>query len=230
MSVNESERGESGFNVMDRARRIRQEVKEFLLRDMGMKAGKRQLRNSSVGKYRRLEDGGLEFYARLPAKPERHNIVEDTFVFIPDDDSNSNSGGLKVYEIPGWIIEKYRDELWEYAREISIKVRRANKIYSYYPDEYHQRRKLQNEAMGACHALQEALLFLIEDFPTTTKAVMPIINMLQNELEDIKNWKKKENHVLINCYKHEAERIRKGYDKFVKECIKNISKRVNNRK
>lgn len=230
MSTPTPERGESGFNVVDRARRIRKAVNGFLLRDMGMKANKRDLRNSSLGKYRRLSDDSLEFYVRLPAKPERHNMVEDTFVFIPDDASNSDSGGLKVYEIPGWILEKYRDELWKYAREISLKVKMANKIYAYYPDEYHQRRKLQNEAMGCCYALHEILLSLTEEdgqnFPISIKSVMPIIRMLEEEIEDIKNWRKKENHVLITCYKHEAERIRKGYNAFLKECIKNCRKRT----
>lgn len=226
MSVAKPDRGDSGFHVEDRSRRIRKAVNEFLLRDMGMKANKRDIRNGSVGKYRRLEDGGLEFYVKLPKKPERHNIIEDTFVFIPDEASNSESGGMKVFEMPGWILEKYRDELWNYARKLSIKVREANKIYAYYPDEYHKRRNLQNEAISACHDLHETLLFLTEDFPVTLKAVTPIINMLEEEIRDIKGWKKKENAVLINCYKHEAERIRKGYDKFVKECVRNISKRA----
>lgn len=227
MSVAKADRGKSNFEVEDRSRRIRKAIIDFLLRDMGMKANKRNIRNSSIGKYKRHEDGGIEFYARIPPKPERHNIIEDTFVFIPDGKSNSDSGGLQVYEIPGWILEKYRNELWHYAREISVNVRMANKIYAYYPDEYHHRRELQNKALSACHALHETLLFLSEDFPVTLKAITPIIKMLEEEIDGIRGWKKKENSVLIICYKHEAERMRKGYDKYIKECVKNLSKRVN---
>lgn len=60
VSVAKADRGKSNFEVEDRSRRIRKAIIDFLLRDMGMKANKRNIRNSSIGKYKRHEDGGID--------------------------------------------------------------------------------------------------------------------------------------------------------------------------
>lgn len=162
MSVDKLHRTESKFGVYDRARRIRNMVNDFLDRDFGIKVCKRDIRNAAVGKYRRLEDGSTEFYVRMPKQAEKHNRIEDYYIFLPVNGSTSEKGELMVREVPEWKLEKYRDELWENARHVSEDVRMANSIYAYYPTEYYERRKLQDMAVAHCFNLHDSLLEVAE--------------------------------------------------------------------
>lgn len=206
MSVDKLHRTESKFGVYDRARRIRNMVNDFLDRDFGIKVCKRDIRNAAVGKYRRLEDGSTEFYVRMPKQAEKHNRIEDYYIFLPVNGSTSEKGELMVREVPEWKLEKYRDELWENARHVCEDVRMANSIYAYYSDEYYERRKLQDMAVAHCFALHDSLLVVTEDLPVTLEKVQPIISELKKEIAAIKDWRKGENRVLTICLQHEEQR------------------------
>lgn len=206
MSVNEVDRGESSFGTYDRARKIRTMVNDFLDRDFGMKASYREIRDAAVGKYRRLEDGSTEFYVRMPKRSEKHNRIEDYYVFLPESGSTSDAGNLVLKEVPAWKIEYYRKELWENAKAVSAAVREANSIYAYYPSEYYARRDLQDIAVAKCFALHDSLLCVTEDFPVTLKNVDPIIQIVKKEISAIRDWRKGENCVLSICMQHEEQR------------------------
>ena len=194
MSVDKFHRTESKFGVYDRAWRIRKMVNDFLERDFGIKVCKRDIRNAAVGKYRRLEDGSTEFYVRMPKQAEKHNRIEDYYIFMPVNGSTSESGELMVREVPEWKLEKYRDELWENAKLIAKDVRMANSIYAYYPNEYYERRRLQDIAVAHCFTLHDSLLDISEDLPVTLEKVMPIIDEVEKEISAIKDWRKGDLH------------------------------------
>lgn len=226
MSVNKVDRGESKFDTYDQARRIREMVNDFLDRDFGIKASKREIRNASVGKYRRLEDGSTEFYVRMPKQPEKHNRIEDYYIFLPEDGSTNESGTLAVKEVSAWKLEKYRDELWENARKIAEYVREANSIYAYYPSEYFSRRDLQDQAIAACYALHDSLLVVTEDLPVTLEKIDPIIRLVKKEISSVREWRKGENGVLSICQKHEEQRRLAVIQKMVEQVVSAEKERI----
>ena len=226
MSVNKVDRGESKFGTYDQARRIREMVNDFLDRDFGIKASRREIRNASVGKYRRLEDGSTEFYVRMPKQPEKHNRIEDYYIFLPEEGSTSESGTLTLKEVPAWKLEKYRDELWENARKVAECVRRANSIYAYYPSEYFERRDLQDQAIAACYALHDSLLVVTEDLPVTLEKIDPIIRLVKKEISAVREWRKGENGVLSICMKHEEQRRLAVVQKMVEQIVSAEKERI----
>ncbi|WP_295355466.1 hypothetical protein [uncultured Succinivibrio sp.] len=96
-------------------------------------------------------------------------------------------------EYPQWIIEKFRDSLWQLTRELLLNLTAANSIYAFDFREAQERRLFQDKAIGNCEQILKELEFIIDVFPVATKKYTPYIQLVEKEISLIKGWRKSDN-------------------------------------
>ncbi|MCD8376875.1 MAG: hypothetical protein LUD69_08015 [Oscillospiraceae bacterium] len=92
-----------------------------------------------------------------------------------------------------WFIADERKAIINYMRETSRCMRAANSIYPQYKSELTTRRIHQEEAIGYCETLKEELQYTIETLPVDVNKYTVIAEMIDKEIEYIKEWRKSDN-------------------------------------
>lgn len=210
MSVNELERNETIDRVYTKAKKILKYVNDLVSRDFGIKATTRDLRDKAIGKYEKEIDGGVRIVVKLPKQLSSHNKRNDYFILVPEDDAFDDHGELTVFEIPEWKFEWYRNKLLGYSMNLTESIRAAWSEYVYYPDEYYKRRQYQTDAISACGHILDCLEYIAQDLPISIGCMSTLVQIIEEEIKLIKDWRKRENNLLSLAFVHENARKEKA--------------------
>jgi len=104
-------------------------------------------------------------------------------------------------EYPEWILEKFRNSLWDLTRDLLMNLTQANSIYALNTYEAQERRLLQDKAIGNCEQILKEFEFIIDVFPVISKKYMPYVDIIEREITLIKGWRKSDNKRLNNLTK-----------------------------
>lgn len=171
MAVLKSKRKPSKFEVFHHLYKLRREITDLLLRDFGYSFPKEEKRLSKRFGNRPFEDLSDTEKAHWERLKARWEAFDD------------------------WFVKDERTVIIDCLREITKHVFIANSIYPQYYEELVQRRLHQDEALGQCFRLMQELQYAIEVLPVDVNAYTRFAEMVQDEVNLIKAWRKSDNRL-----------------------------------
>lgn len=168
MSVLARFRKESKYKFYTNAIRLRKEITNLLLRDIGVKKTIRNYRINTNGM--EAQDADL-----LLGVMEKYRLK--TF---PGD-------------FPMWLIEKFRDSMWDILRDMHINITRAYSIWATNEAEAAERRICQDRAIASCENLLQEMQLAIEVLPIDAEKYMRYVDVIEEEIILLKGWRKSDN-------------------------------------
>lgn len=97
-----------------------------------------------------------------------------------------------------WFIKDEREAVIHCLREITGSVYQANSIYPTTPEELHERRMLQQKAIGNCFWLMQELQYAIETLEVDINKYTPFGLLIKDEIKLLLKWKKSDKKFKIN--------------------------------
>lgn len=186
MSVVESKRKPSGFEVFDQLNRIRVEITNLIFRDFGFKFENVERHAGRLFGHYRME----ELRTLNPEKREAMimQITAEISNYIKD-------AALTVKDL---------------LRLATAEVHIANDIIPTRWAEYDERRLRQDRAIGYLHTLTLELEAIIDDLPVNANVFFRIATLIDREIGLIKSWRQADNKFKPIVAKNELEDMRKG--------------------
>ncbi len=185
MSVVKGKRNLSGMEFFHNALTLRKKVTELLMRDFGIKGFKRNIR--FVGNVEHFSDEDKMLMQEVFDKYEMDRCFED--------------------EYPIWLIDKERIYFLDILRSLMKNIVKANSIYPVNMNEYHERRKYQNDAIGDCEDLLQEMQYLISIVPVDAEKYMDYVEMIEKEIALLKGWRKGDNKIAARLRKQEKKDV-----------------------
>ncbi|MBR6045767.1 MAG: hypothetical protein IKP95_12795 [Ruminococcus sp.] len=181
MSVPLSERGISKKKYYDYALKLDDKIVGLLIRDFGLKT-----------------------------------ICKDLNVFTHKAKMNELDKSLfnklcEVYHLnvetayPYWLIDHYRTRIMKILEDLIANITTAYSIFANSEREFFDRRHYQWLAISNCEMLLQTMQCVIRQLPVDAEKYMEYVDMIQEEIELLKNWKKSENKILKAIREKEAE-------------------------
>lgn len=96
-------------------------------------------------------------------------------------------------EYPEWFVTFERDVIIQILQEMVANITSANSIYATKDFEFDMRRKYQDEAIICCYKLYQELQYIISIFNTDLNKFVPIIEMIEKEVDLLKGWRQSDN-------------------------------------
>lgn len=172
MSVPKGKRGLSKLEFFHKAYILNDKITALLIRDFGVKKIARDLK-------------AFTFSARMEA--------DDQSQFI----SLCEKYGINTEAAyPLWMIDYYRDWILKILRNLVDNITQANTIYPTTEKEFYFRREFQWKAIGNCYQLLQAMQTVTRTLPVNLEKYMPYVDLIEEELALLKNWKKSDNKIL----------------------------------
>ena len=168
MSVPERLRSQSKYEFYMNAVKLRRQLTKLLLRDMGIKKLIRNIKVKTEG----MEPQDADLLLGVMEKYE-----------------------LTVFpgEYPLWLIEKFRDSVWEILRDMHINITRAYSIWATNEAEAMGRRICQDRAIADCESLLQELQLGLDVLPIKAEKYMPYVDTIEKEIALLKGWRKADN-------------------------------------
>lgn len=95
----------------------------------------------------------------------------------------------KIDKSDNFVVEKYKEILFEYSRRLTYNIRMAHNIYVKTQTDYEMRRGYQNKAIAICYVILEEIEFLFEIFPKAINLFDTLIKQLNEEITILKGWR-----------------------------------------
>ena len=172
MSVVKGKRTKSSLEFFWNAYKINDSITQLLIRGFGVKRISRDLKT-------------FTYSAKMTAE-DRTKFIDICSKYNIDVES----------EYPLWLVEYYRNWILHLCRELINNITQANSVYASSEAEFNLRRRYQWMAIGTCYQLLQAMQTAIRNLPVNAEKYMPYVDMLQNEIESLKAWKKSDNRIL----------------------------------
>lgn len=169
--VPKSRRTKSQVEFFNQAYKLNDAITTLLIRDFGVKKISRDLKTFTYSAKMGEED--RECFLEICNK---YNIDVET-------------------EYPMWLIEYYRDWILKLLREMINNITQANTVYPTTLTEFEFRRKFQWMAIGNCYQLLQAMQTAIRVLPVKVDKYMIFVEMIKDELNSLKEWKKSDNRI-----------------------------------
>ena len=168
MSVLARLRTQSKYEFYMNAVKLRKEITKLLLRDLGVKKLIRNIKVKTEG----MEPQDADLLLGVMEKYE-----------------------LTVFpgEYPLWLIEKFRDSVWELLRDMHINITRAYSIWATNEAEAMERRICQDRAIADCESLLQELQLGLDVLPIKAEKYMPYVDTIEKEIALLKGWRKADN-------------------------------------
>lgn len=179
MSVLKSKRNTSSLEYYHQAINLRKEITELLLRDFGIKNKIRK----SVSYTKNMSEEDAEQFQNLVDKYDCSYILE---------------------EYPSWLIDKFRSNIMNILFLMMQNIVYAYSINPVYESEYYERRNYQNRAISNCEQLLQEMQYIITVIPVNANKYMRYVEMINNEISLLKDWRKKDNKILRNIKKQQS--------------------------
>lgn len=214
MSVSESKRSTSSFEVRDDVVKLSYKIIVLVYSNFGIEVKEE---NSIVGNWCKNDNGEIEVSATV--RSSRPDIDGTSLILEFERDSTVY---LKSYKT--WLISHYKEELWKYVQKLSYHIRVANTINPILVSEYEERRLHQDKAMACCLHLLDLLDQTKEILHVKLSKVDPIIDLLYTELNLIRGWRKSDYKKLNGCLKREKKMQLQAMDSLKKDFGRAIRK------
>jgi hypothetical protein len=133
-------------------------------------------------------------------------------------------GKIFVYSHKTWLVNKYKDEMWEHAQKLSCHIRTANGINPILREEYIERRLHQDRALAECKVLLDLLKQCTQILHTRPSKIEPIINLLNQEVALIQGWRRSDYKKLHGCMKNEQKIQLRAIEAVQKDLVKKAKK------
>lgn len=169
MSVLKSKRKESQFEVYHHLAKIRREITDLLLRDLGYNEVKAQQKIEKLFSGKNYDDLTEKEKTHYDKLVKRNESFEE------------------------WFIVDQRKIIIDCLRDITKEVYIANSIYPFYKEELVQRRIHQDNALGQCYRLLQELQYTIETLPVDINIYLRFALNIETEINLIKQWRKSDN-------------------------------------
>ena len=195
MSVPPMKRQKSTFEVMDNATKVIADLLRFIDKFGSTKSAS----STCVGKWEFYDGGNINVVADLKCK--NGSPVGESLVigFEPD-------GELVTTVIHAWVIDKYRDLLWNYTQNLMRDIRSGNSINATTVEEYYMRRKHQSMAIADCYNLIDVFTQLRDVYGMNLRSSEHIVDLLNKEVVLLLGWRKRDNKIYDACVEKEAKR------------------------
>lgn len=183
MSVPVNKRTQSKMEFMDQYYKIYDTLMYFLLKDFGIK---QVVRNET-------------------AYIGRNGITmsdEDKRSFI---DTCEKYGITYESEYPIWILNKYRDEIYDSLHRLLLEITSANSIYPSTEYEFNIRRLHATNAITECEYLLQCLQRVIHILPVNPEKYKAVVEAIQKEIMLLRGWKKASNKMRKNVLLNDAK-------------------------
>lgn len=195
MSVPPMKRQKSTFEVTDNATKVITELLQFIDKFGSTKSAS----SDCIGKWEFYDGGNINVIADLKCKngsPVGESIV---IGFEPN-------GDLVTTVMHAWVIDKYRDLLWEYTQNLMRDIRFGNSVNATTVEEYLARRKHQSMAIADCYALIDVFTQLRDVYGIQLRSSEHIVDLLNKEAALLLGWRKRDNKIYDSCLEKEAKR------------------------
>lgn len=182
MSVLKNKRSNSSLEYYHTARRLRREITKLFLRDFGVKDFKKiksknfpdeELKQDIIKQYPKM---GMFFnqYTKMAEELRTENVVS---------------------QYPEWLVFKFRDDIMNYLKQLMDNITAADAIYPNNKLEFKRKRVYETEAIISCEKLIQCFQYIIEVLPVDVNKLIPYIDMIQKEIDLLKNWRKRTNRL-----------------------------------
>lgn len=172
MSVPVSKRGKSKLEFFHQAYKLNDEITKLLLRDFGLKTINSDL---NVFTYRaKMSEEDKQIFTDLVNR--YHLNVETAY--------------------PYWLIDYYRNWILHILEQLINNITTANTIYANSEKEFYDRRHYQWLAISNCQQLFQTMQAVIRNLPVNAEKYMRYVDIINNEIDSLKEWKKSDNKIL----------------------------------
>ena len=171
MSVIKSKRTLSDLEFYRNAIKLRKEITLLLLRDFGIKSKVRKP-ETIINK---MDTDDAENFKNIMNKYELTYILD---------------------EYPIWLIDKMRNNILNLLHSLVMNITQANTIYPTCEEEYYDRRKYQNHAIGNCEQLLQEMQYIISIIPVNANKYLTYVDMIDEEIKLLKGWRKSDNKII----------------------------------
>ena len=100
-----------------------------------------------------------------------------------------------------WLYQEIRQRIFGYAADLIANITAANTIYITTQNEYGVRRKYMTEAIINCQQIIQEMTFAVKVLPISAGKYLQYVDMINKEIEHLKNWRKSDNKVLKKIMK-----------------------------
>lgn len=194
MSVVKGKRTESNVIYFSYAYDLVEKVTKYLLSDFGIKKTYRDLK---VFTYKaKMSEEDRELFTELSNK--YHLDVETSY--------------------PEYIMNHYRDTALTIMTNIISSI---SKAYTMYPNsvyEFNVKRQHITDAISLCFDLKHTLQLAINLFTANhLEKYVPIVEMVDQEIEYLKSWRKEANKMKKTCYDNDTTQRRLSENRVIKK-------------
>ncbi len=95
-----------------------------------------------------------------------------------------------------WLYQEVRARIFGYAADLIMNITEANTIYITNVSEYGVRRKYMTLAIADCEKIKQELNYAAKVLPIPRNKYLQYNDMIRDEKNHIKNWRKADNKVL----------------------------------
>ena len=148
--------------------KLRKSLTFLLLRDIGVKSKVRKLQITTKG----MSPDDAKSFQEIAVKYGMASFVE---------------------EYPEWLIEKFRDSIWDIMRDMMINITRAYTIWATNLYEAYARRNYMDAAIADCESLLKELELAIDVLPIDAEKYMRYVEDIEREIALLKGWRKSDN-------------------------------------
>lgn len=169
MSVVESKRRQSQFQVFHHWYEVRNETTDLMLFDFGLhpeRQERRLLRRLGVTDPGKLE--GEELVRWQKHKRRTAGLID-------------------------WYLLQQRNAVSDCLRNVNEEIFVANSIYPTCPEELTERRLHQDRAIGQCYRLKQELQYTVETIEVDLNRYTRLAKMIDREVDLLKAWRKSDN-------------------------------------
>ena len=171
MSVIKNLRSLSTMEFYKNAITLRKDITNWMLRNFGIKRNARSI--TQVIKNIDKED---------------QKVIDNIFAKYDKTQNNQFQS-----EYPEWFINSQREHMMRILQDMMDEITSANSIYATNLSEFDERRNHQNEAIACCYKLFQEIQYIISIFNTDLNKLVPIIDMIEKEVDLLKGWRQSDN-------------------------------------
>lgn len=172
MSVPKSKRGESKFEVMIHALKMRREFTMLLLRDFGVKNKIRDFRFVAE-----FNEDDKKVFDELAEKYDFKHTLKAIY--------------------PEWLIDHFRGNIIKILAELVTNIISANSIYVTNESEYNERRSYQTKAICNCENLLQEMQYVISILSVNVdiNKYTRYVEMIDKQIALLRAWRKTDNKI-----------------------------------
>ena len=202
MSVPKNERTESKFGFFENAMRLYTNITKYLISDFGIKDYSRDTK-VFCGRVKMTDDDAMVF----------GDLVDRYHLDVESD-------------YPRWLIEWYRTQILNHLCNTITSMSLAYGLYPNSEDEWHMKRRHQNDAIGYWNCVKNTLSLALGVFPINLEKYTPYISQIDDEIDKLRTWRADGNKTKQRCIMNDIAAFERGERAYINKHHKQLTKGV----